>query len=161
MLAGARYYDPAVGLFITRDTLLSQPPYQYCNDDPINAVDPSGHFSWSELGNQFKEAIQLDSANPVMMSIGVAGSVGTIWNGAFGSGLYGPDPGIGDDIGNGLGGALGTRGSVGVIDVGIGLIGAGGAAVIGAPILIGIGIVAAAYGIGEVAVSIGRGIGWL
>ena len=33
----------AVGEFITRDTDLSQPAHQYCNDDPINAVDPSGH----------------------------------------------------------------------------------------------------------------------
>ena len=33
----------AVGLFITRDTDLSQPAYQYCNDDPVNKIDPSGH----------------------------------------------------------------------------------------------------------------------
>jgi len=40
---GARYYDPQVGLFITRDTHLDQKPYLYCEHDPVNAVDPSGH----------------------------------------------------------------------------------------------------------------------
>ncbi len=40
---GARYYDPAVGGFLTRDTDLSQSPYAYCDGDPVNRVDPSGH----------------------------------------------------------------------------------------------------------------------
>jgi RHS repeat-associated protein len=40
--AGARYYDPQVGRFITRDTVLSQHPYVYCNGDPVNLSDPSG-----------------------------------------------------------------------------------------------------------------------
>jgi RHS repeat-associated protein len=42
-LVGARYYDAQTGSFISRDTDLSQLPYGYCNDDPVNAVDPSGH----------------------------------------------------------------------------------------------------------------------
>jgi len=40
---GARYYDAQVGRFITRDTYLSQKPYIYCEHNPVNAVDPSGH----------------------------------------------------------------------------------------------------------------------
>ena len=40
---GARYYDPQVGLFTTRDTELDQKPYQYCDGDPVNYNDPSGH----------------------------------------------------------------------------------------------------------------------
>ncbi len=40
---GARYYDPQVGRFITRDTDLCEHPYAYCEHDPVNAVDPSGH----------------------------------------------------------------------------------------------------------------------
>ena len=39
---GARYYDPEWGRFITRDTDLSQKPYQYCDGDPVNFSDPSG-----------------------------------------------------------------------------------------------------------------------
>jgi len=42
-LVGARYYDAQVGRFISRDTYLDQPPYLYCDHDPVNAVDPSGH----------------------------------------------------------------------------------------------------------------------
>jgi RHS repeat-associated protein len=45
MLVGARYYDAQVGIFISRDTYLDQLPYGYCNGDPVNAVDPSGHIS--------------------------------------------------------------------------------------------------------------------
>ena len=40
---GARYYDAQVGRFVTRDTYLNQHPYLYCDHDPINKVDPSGH----------------------------------------------------------------------------------------------------------------------
>ncbi len=40
---GARYYDAQVGRFITRDTVLTERPYAYCDADPVNAVDPSGH----------------------------------------------------------------------------------------------------------------------
>jgi RHS repeat-associated protein len=43
MHVGARYYDAQVGRFVTRDTVLSEHPYIYCNADPVNAVDPTGH----------------------------------------------------------------------------------------------------------------------
>jgi RHS repeat-associated protein len=43
-LVGARYYDPQIGRFLTRDTYLDQKPYLYCNHDPINVTDPSGHM---------------------------------------------------------------------------------------------------------------------
>jgi hypothetical protein len=35
-------------MFISRDTYLDQLPYGYCDGDPVNAVDPSGH---SAVGN--------------------------------------------------------------------------------------------------------------
>lgn len=39
-----RYYDPATGQFISIDPQLSmtQQPYAYANDDPVNAKDPNG-----------------------------------------------------------------------------------------------------------------------
>jgi RHS repeat-associated protein len=43
MKVGARYYDSQVGSFTTRDTFLDQKPYLYCEHDPVNFVDPSGH----------------------------------------------------------------------------------------------------------------------
>ena len=40
---GARYYIPSMGVFITRDKDLAEQPYEYCNADPVNNVDPSGY----------------------------------------------------------------------------------------------------------------------
>jgi RHS repeat-associated protein len=42
MHVGARYYDPDVGRFITRDPVLSEHPYVYCGADPVNGLDPDG-----------------------------------------------------------------------------------------------------------------------
>jgi RHS repeat-associated protein len=39
----ARYYDGQVGRFVSRDKVLSEHPYLYCNADPVNSLDPSGH----------------------------------------------------------------------------------------------------------------------
>ncbi|RPI74910.1 MAG: RHS repeat-associated core domain-containing protein [Desulfobacteraceae bacterium] len=47
---GARYYDPALGRFITPDSVMtgldSQAlnPYSYCENNPATLVDPSGHY---------------------------------------------------------------------------------------------------------------------
>ncbi len=46
---GARYYDPAVGRFTSRDSDLSQSAYVYCNGDPVNCSDPSGHSVLSSI----------------------------------------------------------------------------------------------------------------
>jgi len=47
----ARYYDPAIGRFISKDPIkgklsnpLSQNPYQYAYNNPINLSDPSGEM---------------------------------------------------------------------------------------------------------------------
>jgi RHS repeat-associated protein len=51
LLVGARYYDPEVGRFITADTWLgakmdpqSLNRFVYAQNDPINHVDPTGHW---------------------------------------------------------------------------------------------------------------------
>jgi RHS repeat-associated protein len=41
---GARYYDPQVGRFVSRDAVLSEHPYLYCEHEPVNSVDPSGNI---------------------------------------------------------------------------------------------------------------------
>ena len=70
----ARYYDPVAGRFISRDLVpndakdrIGQNPYLYCNNNPVNADDPSGlksyywryrHYNWlagKSKGKQKKE----------------------------------------------------------------------------------------------------------
>ena len=57
MQVGARYYDSATGSFLTRDTDLNQLAYVYCGDDPVNEVDPSGHFSTSSTFRQWLKVV--------------------------------------------------------------------------------------------------------
>jgi RHS repeat-associated protein len=51
---GARYYDPEIGRFITADTIVQAPydpqslnRYAYCRNNPLNYVDPTGHWFWA------------------------------------------------------------------------------------------------------------------
>jgi RHS repeat-associated protein len=48
---GARYYNPDIGRFITRDSYRgdiyrpwTRNLYTYCNNNPVNYVDPTGHY---------------------------------------------------------------------------------------------------------------------
>jgi len=50
MYYGARYYDPALGMFLSPDTLVPEPGnpqslnrYSYVGNQPLKYVDPSGH----------------------------------------------------------------------------------------------------------------------
>ena len=50
----ARFYDPSTGRFLTQDTYRGERSdadtwhlYAYCANNPINYVDPSGHFAVS------------------------------------------------------------------------------------------------------------------
>jgi RHS repeat-associated protein len=52
----ARYYNPAIGRFVTRDPFagfandpVSLHKYLYAHANPANMIDPSGHFSLSEF----------------------------------------------------------------------------------------------------------------
>jgi RHS repeat-associated protein len=52
---GARYYDAQVGRFTSRDTVLTEHPYLYCEHDPVNATDPTGHQSVEAQGHLHEE----------------------------------------------------------------------------------------------------------
>ena len=58
----ARYYEPEMGRFLTRDTYtgeeddpLSLHLYTYCGNDGVNAWDPSGHDSYIFTNSEFKK----------------------------------------------------------------------------------------------------------
>jgi RHS repeat-associated protein len=57
----ARYYDPEAGRFIMKDPVegslgnpITQNPYIYCANDPINKIDPAGTVTLGALDNPFK-----------------------------------------------------------------------------------------------------------
>jgi len=50
---GARYYDPALGMFLSPDTLVPEPGnpqalnrYSYVYNNPLRYTDPNGHCPW-------------------------------------------------------------------------------------------------------------------
>ncbi len=77
-LVGARYYDSQVGRFITHDSDLDECPYLYCNHDPVNYLDPSGHnaialaWGFTELTWEIPVVGQVAIAIAVGITIGVA-----------------------------------------------------------------------------------------
>jgi len=106
MHVGARYYDPQVGRFASRDSMLDQIPYAYCGHEPNDFVDPSGYFSWKRFWGNVKANIG--------RAIGLVGGglVGGAIGGAIGApfGGVGAVPGavIGRWIGATIGGAVGS-----------------------------------------------------
>jgi RHS repeat-associated protein len=85
---GARYYDPQVGRFISRDAVLSEHAYPYCEHEPVNNVDPSGRIAqWIKgigaalaIGGGFVAGIggAVGAAPVVIIGGSVVGAVGGI-----------------------------------------------------------------------------------
>ncbi len=78
---GARYYDPAVGRFTSRDSDITQSAYVYCGGDPINHTDPSGHSWLSSIFKGIGKAV-IGVFNAVNKALGavteaVAGNIAT------------------------------------------------------------------------------------
>jgi RHS repeat-associated protein len=49
--AGARYYDPTTGRFLSKDPVASVNPYPYVVNDPIDLVDPEGRQAAAEYAD--------------------------------------------------------------------------------------------------------------
>ncbi len=78
---GARYYDPELGVFLTRDTVLSQKPYAYCDGDPVNFSDPSGHL---KIPDWLKKLWQNIASVSSTVKGAVTGGLGAL-SGGFGA----------------------------------------------------------------------------
>ena len=106
-LVGCRFYDAQVGRFITRDTYLDQRPYAYCDGDPVNATDPSGHAGIVSglvgtgvgIGVYFIVIVAIEivsggAATPIIIAV-VAGGIGGAAGGAVTAGMDGTNVGTG------------------------------------------------------------------
>jgi RHS repeat-associated protein len=60
----ARYYDPSNSQFISRDPAVQRTgePYGYGDDNPLNATDPTGLLTWSDLRHAVRGVGGLPSA---------------------------------------------------------------------------------------------------
>ena len=62
----SRYYDPTTRRFLNADKIAGQLGddqshniFAYCRNNPINLVDPTGHYSWGEFWNDLKGGLRL------------------------------------------------------------------------------------------------------
>ena len=91
----SRYYDPAVGRFISQDdvdyadceAINGLNLYAYCNNDPVNRFDPIGHFGiWAIIGI-VGAAILLGGGSQLVFNA-LAGETGSdLWRGVAGAAL--------------------------------------------------------------------------
>ncbi|MBZ0166868.1 MAG: hypothetical protein K8I00_08670, partial [Candidatus Omnitrophica bacterium] len=77
----ARYYDPGLGRFLTPDTIIPDASnqqafnrYSYSLNDPVNRVDPSGHWSWRKFWHSF-----IGAAVGAIASIVTLGAAAPLW----------------------------------------------------------------------------------
>jgi len=119
---GARYYNPLIGRFITPDTIVQAPSnpqslnrYSYCLNNPVNRIDPSGHWSWKKFWNSFAGAFLGAVITVLTAGLGapfwLAGMAGGFFGGALTGGLEGGWKGA--LMGAAIGGALGGLGGWG------------------------------------------------
>jgi len=59
----ARYYDPETGRFISKDTYRGDGEefwhlYMYCDGDPVNCTDPTGHYPARDLYKRINNMIR-------------------------------------------------------------------------------------------------------
>jgi RHS repeat-associated protein len=81
---GARYYDPAISIFLSVDPLAEQfpnyNPYTYTMNNPVNLVDPTGMAAEEVIikGEKKQEAFtQLQSSTKLKLTMDENGKVGT------------------------------------------------------------------------------------
>ncbi|MCA9398380.1 MAG: hypothetical protein KC618_01440, partial [Candidatus Omnitrophica bacterium] len=99
MYYGARYYDPLLGRFIIPDTLIPRPGnpqefnrYSYVLNNPVNSIDPTGHWSWKKFLGSFAGGFVSAALTPFVGPViagGAGGAVNASISGAnVGQGAY-------------------------------------------------------------------------
>ncbi len=121
---GARYYDPSLARFITADTIVqaaSNPQtlnrYTYCNNNPVNLIDPTGHF-WGFIFAVVRAIIAAAIEHPYVFAAAVnatvnvaanafAGNIHNYWDVAKYSTIGAASGVVGVGVGLGVGGLAG------------------------------------------------------
>ncbi len=134
----ARLYDPAIGIFITPDTLVQDPfdpqtlnRYSYVRNNPLIYTDPSGNFSWVPVivGAVIGAAIGGTTAAITDNDVGIGvltGAIGGALFGIAGELIQGLD--IGSEVLRAVvhAGAGGTAGGINAAitdnDIGLGIV---------------------------------------
>lgn len=73
----SRWYDPATGTFMNKDTVSLNPvpneaaanPFAYVGDNPLDGTDPSGHWGWGSVWHSVSSAVS-----------SVSSAVSSSWN---------------------------------------------------------------------------------
>jgi RHS repeat-associated protein len=81
----ARWYNPDIGQFTSRDTVANGPTpdsgnadrFAYVDDNPLTGTDPSGHCGIFDLGSCFQQAVSWVNQNVVQP---VSSAISTGWN---------------------------------------------------------------------------------
>ncbi len=139
---GARYYDPKLGRFITADTVVQAPNnpqtlnrYSYVLNNPLNRIDPTGHWSWKSFWNSFAGAVVGAVVTVATGGLGApaAFALGGAAGGAVAGGLNGGLQGalMGGLMGGVLGGGVGLGISTWGANFGYAALAAGGGYAIG------------------------------
>ena len=137
----SRYYDSSTGRFLTQDSYSGSPYdpwtqhlYSYCGNNPVNMVDPTGHFCIS--------AIIIGAIVGAVIGAGIVGyqdykDDGKIFNGSKTVGNYLMGAAVGGVVGAAAGTAVaaaagGTAATAGLSALGKAAVSAGSAGAIGA-----------------------------
>ncbi len=125
--AGARVYDPQLGLFLTADPARQFPsPYSYAGGNPISATDPSGAFFG--IDDAIFAVVLAVVGNPTVVAVVGGAAQGALVGAAIG-GIHAAATGGPVLRGIGLGAGLGALTG-----------GAGGAGGVGAAVAVGAGV---------------------
>lgn len=83
----ARYYEPATAQFLTVDPIvgLTQQPYSYASDNPVNVLDPLGTSDWA-----WKVPSPTDVANAIGRGLGDVGNGLKAVGNTVGAAISGP-----------------------------------------------------------------------
>lgn len=125
----SRFYDSSTGRFITQDSYSGNPYdpwtqhlYSYCGNNPVNMVDPTGHFCIS--------AIIIGAIVGAVIGAGIVGyqdykDDGKIFNGSKTVGDYALGVAIGGAAGAAVGAAVGAVSAAGGVGAAVKAAGAG------------------------------------